>query len=601
MSPGKQNLSPMHVCVFPPPPPNGSRTCSYSHYIHEILAAAGIFYSTVTLDDLATTLNQTSILLTVGEMKLPGDVASALEKWVESGGCWISVAGVCGLESLLGARVAPPSYGSWGGGGVTLGEGYLKASSAHRTTEHVRLPLHYFNGIPLLPADGEVLATVLDAHGRDTGRVALVHKQNGNGRTIVIAPDLISSIVRIQQGICVTRDGVSASDGTVPVTDNVLKSDDGCVLDWILDRRPVPGVDGLRAFTEPIADLWRELLLRTIFFAAEQQQVALPLLWLYPRNLPAIAHLSLDTDHNVPEQGRLMLDRLNAENVKATWCTILPGFPRELMRDIASTGHELAMHYDAMTEGLSWGRAEFSRQWRALVDLFDGAAPVTNKNHYMRWEGDSELWEWCEAHQIEMDQSKGASKTGEAGFNFGTCRPYYPVDPLGRIIPVLELPTPTQDLTVFGPAEIFDFLIDAVVRTHGILHSLFHPAHIDKSAVPDALRHTIQTARARGLEWWRADEINAWERARRSVRWSEYRVTDRLATIQLTGEPALREATILWLIPANSELAGAVTSNPTNSSTSTRVTPQRLTRWGFSFQSVPYENSRQGDAETVVP
>ena len=114
--------------------------------------------------------------------------------------------------------------------------------------------------------------------------------------------------MRIQQGVCVTRDGVSADDGTVPVSDEVLKSDDGCVLDWILDRQPVPGCAGLKAFTEPIADLWRELLLRTIFFAAEEQKIALPVLWLYPRNLNAIAHLSLDTDFNDPAQGRQMLN-----------------------------------------------------------------------------------------------------------------------------------------------------------------------------------------------------------------------------------------------------------------------------------------------------
>ena len=569
MTARKQILSPLIVSVLPSPGPNAARTASNTPYLHDILAAAGLYYTTAEFDKLADALDQTSLLLTIGEKKLEPELAAALSEFVQTGGCWISIAGVCGLESLFGVKVAPPSYGSWGGGGVTLGEGYLERVSTHRTTEHLRIPLHYFNGIPVLPDGGDVLARVLDKHAGETDRVALVHSKHGEGRAILIATDITGTVVRIQQGICVTRDGVSASDGTVPVSDEVLKSDDGCVLDWILDRQPVPGVEGLHAFTEPIADLWRELLLRTIFFAAEERGVALPLLWLYPRNLAGIAHISLDTDHNVPKQGRLMLDTLNAENTPATWCTILPGFPRELMREIAATGHELAMHYDAMTDGLNWGRAEFSRQWRELVDLFDGRAPVTNKNHYLRWEGDSELWDWCEAHQIEMDQSKGASKTGEAGFNFGTCRPYFPVDTRGRLIPVLELPTPTQDLTVFGPREIFDYLLDAVTRTHGILHLLFHPAHIDKPTVPDALRYAIRTARAAGLEWWRADEINAWERARRTVRWSGYSHSDTTASIEVAAGSELEQATILWLRPAS---ASSVATNT-------------VTRWGFEFSA----------------
>src|SRR5688500_20191428 len=80
--------------------------------------------------------------------------------------------------------------------------------------------------------------------------------------------------------------------------------------------------------------------------------------------------------------------------------------------------------------------------------MFGGEKPVTNKNHYLRWENDTDIWDWCAKHGIGLDQSKGASKTGEAGFNFGTCHTYFPARFDGSVIDVLELPTPTQDLFV---------------------------------------------------------------------------------------------------------------------------------------------------------
>src|SRR5690606_10430201 len=134
------------------------------------------------------------------------------------------------------------------------------------------------------------------------------------------------------------------------------------------------------------ADQWREILLRAIFYAADKQGFAVPVLWLYPRNLTAIGHISLDTDQNVPEHAEILFDTLEEQQVKATWCTIMPGLPQEFMLRIQKAGHELAMHYDAMTEGLHWGQDQFTEQWRGLVTLFNGHQPVTNKNHYLRWE-----------------------------------------------------------------------------------------------------------------------------------------------------------------------------------------------------------------------
>src|SRR5262249_11472801 len=160
---------------------------------------------------------------------------------------------------------------------------------------------------------------------------AVTGNATGDGYCLLIAPDVTGTIVRIQQGIAIACDGISAPDGTAPVGDEVLKSDDGGILDWHFDRQPVPGVPGLSGFLEPIADLWREVLLRAIFYLASRQQITLPLLWLYPRDLPAVAHLSHDTDGNDTERAGFLLETLREADVHSTWCTILPGYPPETM------------------------------------------------------------------------------------------------------------------------------------------------------------------------------------------------------------------------------------------------------------------------------
>ncbi|MCB0082015.1 MAG: hypothetical protein KDE47_13835, partial [Caldilineaceae bacterium] len=461
-----------------------------------------------------------SILVTVGETPFPPELLTAVTQWVDDGGCWLAIGGACGATTHFGVVPEAPTFGGFGGGMGTLGEGYAGAVVEHPVVDHLPMPLHFFEGVPVQAGDATVLATVRDAHQRPTQRAAVTERAVGQGRCLLIAVDLPGTIVRIQQGVGITRDGVSAPDGTAPVGDSVLKSGDGGVLDWLFDRQPVPDVPGLNAYLEPIADLWRDLLLRAIFYLATQSDTRLPLLWYYPRNLPALAHLSHDTDNNITAQGWRMLEVVNEAGINSTWCVILPGYDAELINAIVDGGHELAMHYDAMSDDCPWDAALFHEQWTALTAMFNDVAPVSNKNHYLRWEGDCEFFNWCTAHGIELDQSKGASKTGEAGFNFGTCHPYFPVDFVGNALNVLEVTTPTQDLIVFAPPVILTPLLAAVVRHHGIMHLLFHPSHIEKPGVADAIRTAVAAAKEAGLEWWTAAAINRWERARRQVRWS---------------------------------------------------------------------------------
>lgn len=566
--------APLGLCIFPPPRINAARTVSYPRYVHEILRHAGLAYAEVGVESLGDQLPKLRILVTVGDALISDALATELHRWVEGGGRWIAIAGDAGQHDLFGVTVEAPSYTGFGGSIGTLGEGYLVPQSDHAAFAHLAIPLHFFNGTPIHAKDAMVLATVLDAHQRETARVAMTEKQVGAGACMLIAPDITGTVVRIQQGVGVTRDGVPAPDGTGPQIDEVLKSDDGAVLDWYFDRQPVPNVPGFSAYLQPIADQWRELLLRVIFAQALVGGVRLPLLWLYPDNLPALAHLSHDTDGNELPLGERLLEVVNEAGIHSTWCVIMPGYPRDFIAQIAADGHELAMHYDAMSEGCLWSHELFHQQWQGLVDLF-GQKPVSNKNHYLRWEGDMELFYWLVEHGIQFDQTKGASKTGEAGFIFGTCHPYFPVDLAGHVVDVLELPTPTQDLEIFAPTSLVYSLMDAALRHHGVMHLLFHPAHIAKPGVADAIFTAVRETQAAGMAWWTAAQINSWERARRQAIWSVYHPEEGAASVTLTSGADLPGATLMWLGDDH------ITVEANGVPVSTKV----VTRWGFPFHA----------------
>lgn len=546
---------------MPPPPPNHTRTTAYPDYIYEILDHAGLCHARLAVNELEEALSKIRILVTIGDGLFEDAARVVLKQWLDAGGAWIAVGGVCGMADAFGVEVEGPSYSGWGTTIGVLGEGYMRAATQHPILDHVSLPLHFFNGLPVRAETGEVLATVLNAHQQETPRAALVEHRTNRGRTLLLAPDVTGTVVHIQQGTAVTRDRVPSDDGIGGCNDLVLKSEDGAVLDYIFDRQSLPEIPGYRAFFEPIADLWREVLLRAILYCARAADVAVPVLWLYPRNVPALGHISHDTDGNDVPHGEMILDALTEAGVKSTWCTIVPGYPRELTRRIEGAGHELAMHYDAVSEHCPWSRELFDRQFDDLTALF-GRPPVSNKNHYLRWEGDTDFFDWCLRRGIQMDSSKGPSKTGFAGFNFGTCHPHLPVAPEGGTLDVFELPTLSQDLCVFAPPVIADKLIAASHRVHGICHLLFHPAHIDKPGVRDAFLSSIARGKALGMEWWTAEAVNAWERARRTAQFAQNKDNG----VSMTTSQRLEDATLLL------------------SATDDLQETDVVERWGFRFK-----------------
>lgn len=504
--------TPVYLLAWPNPAPNAVRPVQYPHVAAELLAEAGLPVADASGDRLPQT---PAVLVTVGDGPLD---PVAMEAWLLAGGAWIAIGGTCGCASLLGVEAEAPAWTGWGGGVGLLGEGYLEPATLPGAMPGDP-PLHHFGGVAVRAVDrGCRVAGLLDCHGRPTDRTGLSRRQIGAGLAVLVAPDLVGSVVRIRQGTAVTRDAPAAPDGSAPLCDGVLKSDDGMALDWILERSPVPGAPGLQAFLHAAADRWCDLLVAEIMAAAHRVGADIPLLWPWPRLLPAVGILSHDTDGNDPEPARALVAVLAELGVPGTWCVLLPGYPEDLLSEIAAGGSELAMHFDAMSPGMPWSEEAFRDQHAALTALFGGRRPTTNKNHYLRWEGDTELLEWCLRCGIRVDQTKGATKTGGLGWLFGTCRAYRPVDPAGNLLPVLEVATPTQDLEVFAPACVAGPLLGAALRHHGIHHLLFHPAHIGRDGVAAALRAAVEAGRQAGLEWWTTAQLAQWDSERRAIR-----------------------------------------------------------------------------------
>jgi hypothetical protein len=507
-------------------------------YITEVLQRAGVFFQQIPASRLETTLRHPKpIVLLAGDLPLTAAQRDVLTTLVQNGGSLIGIGGTSGLDNVFGVRGRRP-----------LAEGWIKPTAGdHPVTSGLRSSLHVFGGFAATPGSATSLAQVESGKQGARGS-AILENDFGQGRAILLAPDLLFSILHIQQGVPVLQDGKPAPDGSAEINDGELKAEDGLVLDWQRDRAPMQP-DGVPVFLEPISDELREIILRSIFHVARAQGATLPLLWYWPRGLKAIGHLSHDTDGHDPARAVALLEVMNRCQTKSTWCTLYPGgYPVEFYRKLLDQEFEIALHYDARTGDAetSWSKENLVLQQRWLMEQTGLDRIVSNKNHYTRWESRLDFLRWCEEVGIDSDQSRGPSKQGTIGFPLGGSQPYFPLDDEAdspRFLPVLEVNLLTQDLVVVCPAEYGKQLVDAVMPHHGVAHFLFHPAHIQKPNVADALCNLVDYGRAQGLEWWTSEQIFRWEMLRRGIQ-AEYGSDNGLT---LRAARPLPAATLLFL------------------------------------------------------
>lgn len=518
-------------------------------YADEILGHQRVPYRYVTMQELR---DSARIALITTTTDLDADDVAELRAWVEAGGHLVLVGDPGVAAELAGVRVTTP-----------YDHGHVDFPESPIWTQCPSIALHAVGGVGFTTVAADTLASWRG------GDAAATVRRLGAGSVLLCGVDVWQTVVRIQQGYPVTEDGTPARDGTAPVDDGILKAEDGLALDVEQDRQMPPGEPALTddfehaypppaavpVFHEPQADRWRSVLLQLLWHAGDLADTAVPWLHYWPAGISAIAHMSHDADQNVPEDGRSALEAFAEADVRVTWCQVFPGgYGPDLYDAITAAGHENALHYNAMGDAdiASWGRLQLRAQYAWAQAVTGVERIVSNKNHYTRWEGWTEFYQWCEDLGIEIDQSRGPSKQGTVGFPFGTAHVSFPMGDhtaKNRPMDVLNLPLHTQDLGWAGHLAVRDVILDGAEAQHGVAHFLFHGPHLrNRPAARQACLDVAQAARDRGMPWWTSAEINDWERRRRSVEVTAQRV-DEGWEIRVRSAAAVDGAAILLPVP----------------------------------------------------
>lgn len=455
-------------------------------------------------------------------------VAAGLEAWVRSGGVLVLTDRALALAPLAGVTAAP-----YGNGLVSLdGEAWTQRSAR---------PLRAIAGSALSPVeDGvEAIASWVDESGTRVA-AAITRRRLGEGEVVCCGVDVWQTVVRILQGYPVHEDHAPAADGSAPMDEGILKCEDGMALDLEQDRAMPPGEPPLEGqypfgyppvasppiFDIPQADLWVSAFAQLVWAGLDRTVGGHGWLHYWPAGIPAMAHMSHDSDGNVTEDGQAALDAFDEAGVKVTWCQVYRdnSYAPEIYDKITAAGHEHALHYNAMDDAdiAQWGWEQIKGQYAWAQQVIRTDTKITsNKNHYTRWEGWTEFYGWCEQLGITIDESRGPSKLGTVGFPFGTAHVDFPLGDVSvgnRTMDVLNLPLHVQDLEWAGHISCRDVILNGALEVHGVAHFLFHGPHLlGKPKTRTACREVAEAGRALGMQWWTARQINDWERSRRGV------------------------------------------------------------------------------------
>lgn len=504
---------------------------SYTEYVFELLTYLGLSYTKWSPSSWMAQLPG-GLTIVVGESDDP-QWEQACEAYCRDGNTILAIGGLFGLDRLYGVTTVSND--------VNITEGWVDWGIAS-IAEDLLSSFHFFGSICVLESveaaddsvDGGANLQKWGQLVRRNGVLresfpALAVKSIGRGKAVLLAVNLMETFSLIQQGMKVIKDGPAAPDGTGAIDDNILKADDACVLDWNRDRNAVIP-EGAPFYLHPIVDEWRILFMRLIHQLFTEAGQTFGQLWLWPDGISALGHISHDTDRNIVDQAHTTLDRLAEAGVHSTWCIIMPGYPEDVNRRIVAEGHEVALHYNALGSEIpesQWKESHFKYQFDMLQEQFPDQKIVSNKNHYLRWEGDFQLLQWCERQGIRMEQTRGGTKQGNKGFLAGTSHPFLSFDPSTgqHATNVVSLPTLSWDppFPMRCTAEEAFALTDRARDVYGVAHFLFHPYMVAvESQVGDIMVKLVQYGRSQGLDWWTGEQILKWFDKRRqiTVEWS---------------------------------------------------------------------------------
>jgi len=491
-------------------------------YMEQVLLQAGIPFQLIA--DSSSIHHEQYDIVIVALIREEAVTAQRLWDYAEQGGILVALANLNAFAPRLGYSLvqAPDS------GYARFGANFVKAEAV-RFLASAPWRAYSTGHVPSKPDSEAKLQRELGLlhaehpQGAQLG-AALQTFQIGNGLLARWAVHIAGTVVGMQQGKGpVLEDGAPAPDGMASIDDGLLKAEDGCTMSWEFDR--VTTETGVPYFPHPYADYWRELLVGQLLHIVLERSLTLPLVGYWPEGVAQVGLISHDSDLNGDINAQATLDVLAECGIRSTWCMIEEGYSGEMYERILSAGHELALHYNALeVDNGRWAEEEFARQWNWFVGATGLPKTVSNKNHYTRFEGWGELFEWCEKYGIESDQTRGPSKKSNVGLLYGTCHPYFPIawsTERNRIYDVVEISFLTQDLdlSMYWPdSSVIVPFLEQVRSVEGVAHFLVHQIHIgNHERVRKSMRRTVEEARARGFEFWTGKMINDWQRDRRRL------------------------------------------------------------------------------------
>jgi hypothetical protein len=507
----------------------------------ELIQYSGFLVEWLVPAELPLRLLSLDILLTVGEGELGEDAAHALTAFLQRGGTWIAVGGLCALPHLFGVRPLTRDDGT----PMQLGEGYAMATCPNPLLPEAWGMLHGFGGVAAQVSDGTVWASWLDAHGRETGLPAIVYRSHGAGHAILFAVHPGESIARIRQGRAVVEPAVLPPDVARPA-DHALHTDDAIRLDWELDREPC---DRAPCFLKPVADLWQESLIRALLWAGQQRGVVTPLLWFYPSHLPGVAVLSIDAEPATTHHETTLQRLLTLTGLRAVWCLSEAAHEPAFYRELTKRGHELGLRY--VPEAGHFCRAATLQTQVDTLRRFTGVRAITAVQVAdLHWRGCTEFYAHAEQVQILSELSRGGSQAATAGFAFGSAHPWRPCHQArpGELHALYVIPLLGYHLTErISPAQA-QVILQRVQAVNGVYHLTVRPTVVESEEKADAFIRMIAAARNAGYEWVTAAEVARWHTARTTLR---HRLAESPGQMQLAllSASSLSRLTVLLFTP----------------------------------------------------